>query len=73
MTRVAISPEAKVSFYLFCMYLSYKIIGFRYKYMVDFARLNTEMPFIQKYIVALININLEERNDSVLILIASLL
>lgn len=72
MTRVAISPEAKVSFYLFCMCLFYKIIDFRYKYMVDFARLNIEMPFIQKYVVALINSNLRERNDSVLILITSL-
>lgn len=72
MTRVAISPEAKVSFYLFCMCLFYKIIDFRYKCMVDFARLNIEMPFIQKYIVALINMNLRERNDSVLILITSL-
>ena len=61
----AISPEAKMSFYLFCVCLFYKIIGFIYKCVVDFVRLNLEMPFIQKYIVALININIEERNDFV--------
>lgn len=66
MPGVDISPETKMSFNLFCMYLSYKIIGFRYKYMVDFPRLNMEISSIQKYhMFALINIDLEERNDLV--------
>lgn len=38
--------------------------------MVDFPRLNIEMPSIKiYYIVVLINTNLEERNDCVLVLI----
>lgn len=61
-----ISPETKVSFYPLCIQLSQKIIGFKYKYVVDFPRLNIKMPSLKIYcIVALISSNVEERNDLV--------